>query len=374
MATTAKRQKIIDKANALMKGVERQLSSDNYRSDLIGALNYYNSNHDDKDKKKWLIHHIAQTDKKLAVALLKVDEYQFRYAGILARLMDGGSALEEKEYNYFKERLEFLKEQVGHRQKSQDAQDKKDAAKALAASAVTVLSIQQRMEESAHKHAAEFDGAIDDFVLSKCKSEFSAKNYLLANNVSGPVAKRIGELYVSQLDELREAYEGKDDQLKEGYSNFNRRELKRFGDFVEQIIADCNQMVQTAKVNRAPRKRKPVSPVKLAARMKFLREFTELNLKSAKPDTIVGATEAWVYNTKTRRLSVYRGDLTIKGTSIVGFELSNSTQMTLRKPEEFFKGLAMGKRALTNALKTIKTKASTPNGRTNEDTIILGAF
>ena len=371
MATTAKRQKMIEKADRMMKGVEMKLTPDNYRSDLIGALNYYNANHDDKDKKKWLIHHIAQTDKKLAVALLKVDEYQFRYAGILARLMDGGSALEEKEYNYFKERLEVLKEQVGIRQKSQDAQDKKDAAK-LAAS--NVVSIQQRLEESARKHAAEFDGAIDDFVLTKGKTDFSAKNYLLAHNVSGPVAKRIGEFYVQTLAELREAYDGKDDQLKEGYSHFTRRELKKFADFVEQIIADCNQMVQTAKVNRAPRKRKPVSPVKLAARMKFLREFTELNLKSAKPDTIVGATEAWVYNTKTRRISVYRGDLTVKGTSIVGFDLANSTQMTLRKPEEFFKGLAMGKRALTNALKTIKTKASTPNGRTNEDTIILGAF
>jgi len=249
MATTAKRQKMIEKADRMMKGVEMKLTPDNYRSDLIGALNYYNANHDDKDKKKWLIHHIAQTDKKLAVALLKVDEYQFRYAGILARLMDGGSALEEKEYNYFKERLEVLKEQVGIRQKSQDAQDKKDAAK-LAAS--NVVSIQQRLEESARKHAAEFDGAIDDFVLTKGKTDFSAKNYLLAHNVSGPVAKRIGEFYVQTLAELREAYDGKDDQLKEGYSHFTRRELKKFADFVEQIIADCNQMVQTAKVNRAP--------------------------------------------------------------------------------------------------------------------------
>lgn len=374
MATTAKRLKVIDKANAIMKGVERKLDPDSYRIDLISALNYYNVYHDDKDKKKWLIHHIAQTDKKLAVALLKVDEAQFRYAGILARLMDGGSALEEKEYAFFKQRLEFLKDQVGIRQKSQDQLDQQEAAKTLAASPVTVISIQQRMEENARKHAAEFDGAIDDFVLANCKLEFSAKNYLLANNVSGPVAKRIGELYASTLSEIREAYEGKDEQLKEGYSNFNRRELKRLIDFVEQIIADCNQMVQTAKVNRAPRKRKPVSPVKLASRMKFLREFTELNLKSAKPDTIVGASEAWVYNTKTRRISVYRGELTIKGTSIVGFELSASSQMTVRKPEEFFKDLSITKRNLANALKTIKTKASTPNGRTNEDTIILGAF
>jgi hypothetical protein len=374
MATTAKRQKMIEKADRMMKGVEMKLNPDNYRSDLIGALNYYNSNHDDKDKKKWLVHHIAQTDKKLAVALLKVDEYQFRYAGILARLMDGGSVLEEKEYNYFKARLDFLKDQVSIRQKSQDAQDKKDAAKAFAASASNVVSIQQRMEDTARKWAAEIDGAIDDFVLSKCKSDFSTKNLLLSNNVSGPIAKRIGEFYVSTLNEIREAHAGTDEQLTEGYSNFTKRELKKFGDFVEQIIADCNQMVQTAKVNRAPRKRKPVSPVKLASKMKFLREFTELNLKSVRPDTIVGATEAWVYNTKTRRISVYRGDLTVKGTSIVGFELSNSTQMTVRKPEEFFKGLAMGKRAMTNALKTITTKASTPNGRTSEDTIILGAF
>ena len=374
MATTAKRQKIIEKANAMMKGVERKLDPDNYRSDLIGALNYYNANHDDKDKKKWLIHHVAQTDKKLAVALLKVDEYQFRYAGILARLLDGGSALEDKEYNYFNERLDFLKEQVGIRQKSQDAQDKKDAAKAQAASAANVISIQQRMEDAAHKWAAEIDGAIDDFVLTKGKSEFSAKNYLLANNVSGPIAKRIGEFYGSTLAELREAHAGKDEQLVEGYSNFTKRELKKFGDFIEQIIADCEQMVQTAKVNRAPRRAKPVNPVKLASKMKFMREFTDLGLKSAKPDTIVNASEAWVYNTKTRRISVYRGSLTVKGTSIVGFDLANSTQLTLRKPEEFFKGLSMGKRALTNALKTIKTKASTPNGRMNEDTVILGAF
>ena len=132
MATTAKRKQLIEKADRMMKGVERQLNPNHYMRDLIGALNYYNANHDDKDKKKWLISHMAKTDKKLAVELLKVDEYHFRYAGILARLMDGGSELEEKEANYFNERLVKLKEQVGSRQKSQDKLDKK-TADALAA-------------------------------------------------------------------------------------------------------------------------------------------------------------------------------------------------------------------------------------------------
>lgn len=365
MTTTVKRQKFIDLANAMLKGSERKITPENYRGDLIAALNYYNANHDDKDKKKWLIQHVSKTDKSLAADLLKVDEFHFRYAGILARLLDVGSVLQEKEYEFFKERLEHLKTlTVRH------GTQKKDVAKVLTDN---TLSIQQRMEDSARKHASEFDGAIDDFAQSG-KTEFSAKNYLVSNNVSGPIAKRIADFYRGTLAELRDAYEGKDAQLREGYSNFNRRELKKIGDFVEQIIADCNQMVQTAKVNRAPRKRKPTSPTKLVARMKYLKEFTELGLKSVKPENVVGANEAWVYNTKTRRISVYRGDLSIKGTSIVGFDLSNSSQMTIRKPEDFFKGLVMNKRALTSALKAIKTKAIVPNGRTNEDCLILGAF
>lgn len=374
MATAAKRQKLIEKAERMMKGTERVLREDHYMSDLIGALNYYNINHDDKEKKKWYLKYIAQTDKKLAVDLLKVDEYHFRYAGILARLLDGGSALQEKEYNHLLERTEFLKTQVGARQKSQDKADKKaaDAAKV----ATNVISIQQRMDEKAHELAGEIEGAIDDFVLNKT-SDFSTKNYLLANSVAGAIAKRIGDFFVPLAAELREAQAGKDEQLVEGYSHFTKRELKKFIEFVDGIIADCSQQVQTAKVNRAPRKRKPVSPVKLASKVKYLKEFAELNLKSVTPSNIVDATEVWVYNTKYRRVAVYKADigsLSVKGTTIVGFSVTESKQMTLRKPEEFFKGLSIGKRALNAKLKTLTTKPAVPNGRINEETIILGAF
>ena len=375
MTNTAKRKLAIERADRIMKGVEVVLQPDSYRRDLIRALNYYNTNNDDKDKKKWFISHYAKIDKKEAVEMLKVDEYHFRYAGILARLIDGGSTLEDKEANYLQERIEFLKTQINQRQKSQDKQDKKDAATAALVAAQP--SIQQRMEEKAHDIAGEIDGAIDDFILAGCKGEFSAKNYLLTKEVAGPIAKRIGEFYVKQLAEVQEALEGKDDQLKEGYSNFNKRELKRYAEFLENIIADCTQMVQTAKANRAPRKRKEVSPVKLTSKMKYAKDFAELSLKSIQPATIIGSSEVWYYNTKYRRVGVYRaenGTLSVKGTTIIGFDTKTSTQMTLRKPEDFFKGLAMGKRALNAKLKTLTTKPSNPNGRINEECILLGAF
>jgi hypothetical protein len=374
---TAKRKQAIARAQQSALGSEFVLSETNYTRDLIVALNYYNMNHDDKEKKKWFISHIAHVDKKLAVALLRVDEYHFRHAGILARLIDGGSVLNEKEANYFSERIEFLKSQTQKRQKSEDKQAKKDADAETAKLATNVISIQQRMEDKAHEYAGEIEGAIDDFVLAGCKSDFSTKNYLLANQVAGPIAKRIGELFVGTAKELREAIDGEDAQLVEGYSHFNKRELKRFAEFVETIIADCQQMVQTAKANRAPRKRKEVSPTKLVSKMKFMREFAELSLKSIKPDTIIGSSELWFYNTKYRKVGVYKaiGDtLSVKGTSIIGFDVKESKVFTLRKPEEFFKGLAMGKRALNNAMKTLTTKPSAPNGRINEEIILIGAF
>ena len=376
MATTAKRKQLIEKVDRMMKGAECQLNPNNYMRDLIMALNYYNANHDDKDKKKWLISHMAKTDKKLAVELLKVDEYHFRYAGILARLMDGGSELEEKEANYFNERIAKLKEQVGSRQKSQDKLDKKTADALAAAAPSNVISIQQRMEEKARELASEIDGAIDDFMINK-KNDFSTKNYLLANLVAAPIAKRIGEMYVATAEELRGAIEGTDEQLVEGYSHFTKRELKKFAEFVEGIISDCNQQVQTAKANRAPRKRKEKPASVQVARMKYLKEFAELNLKSVKPEGIINSTEVWVYNTKYRRISVYKaenGALAVKGTTILGFSVTESKQFTLRKPADFFKGLTIGKRPLNAKMKTLTTKSAVPNGRINEETIILGAF
>jgi hypothetical protein len=372
---TAKRKQVIARAQQSALGSEFTLSQENYTRDLIHALNYYNANNDDKDKKKWLITHMAKVDKKLAVSLLKVDENHFRHAGILARLIDGGSELQEKEVNYLNQRIEFLKSQIDKRQKSEDKQAKKDAITAALVAAQP--SIQQRMEEKAHDLAGEIEGAIDDFVLGGCKSDFSAKNYLLTNQVAGPIAKRIGDLFIPLSKELNEVLVGEDEQLVEGYSNFNKREMKRYVEFIDTIIADCQQMVQTAKANRAPRKRKPVSPTKLVSRMKFLREFAELNLKSIKPDTIIGSSELWFYNTKYRRIGVYKaiGDtLSVKGTSIIGFDVKESKAFTLRKPEEFFKGLALGKRALNAAMKTLTTKPSAPNGRINEETILIGAF
>ena len=366
MATAKKRAK----AHAIMNKTvdEPMLDQDKYVVSITTALQWYTMNTDEKKRRKFAIEYFAKQGKKAEVlAIDKASDFDIRQLGILCRLVTNGNTLSE-------EHMERIDSMIGDIMRKAGVVAKPKAVKADVA-VVVQPSIQQRMEEKAHELAGEIEGALDDFVLNK-SSDFSTRNYLLSNEVSAPIAKRIGEFFVNRSKELHEALAGEDAQLKEGYSNFTKRELKKFAEFMDTIIGDCNQQVQTAKASRAPRKRKAASPTKLVSKMKFMREFAELKLKSCKPEDIIGSTELWVYNTKYRKVQVYRAEssLSVKGTSVLGFDVKSSQSMTLRKPEEFFKGLSMGKRALNGALKKLTTKPTAPNGRINEECILLGAF
>ena len=366
MAIAAKRRA---KAHASLnrKADEPMLDQDNYNVSISRALQWYTLNTDDKLRRKYAIEYFAKLGKKKEVlAINKAEDYDVRQLGTLCRLLANGNTLSDDHMNALDNMVKHIMAKI---QLPTKIKEDKTVI-------VPVASIQDRMEEKAHQLAAEIDAAIDDFVINKT-SDFSTKNYLLTNSVAAPIAKRIGDMYVRTLEELNEALAGEDDQLVEGYSHFSKRELKKFIQFMESIIQDCQQQVQTAKASRAPRKRKATNPTKVVSKMKYLKEFAELKLKSCNPVDIITATELWVYNTKYRKVTVYKADvgsLSVKGTTILGFSVSESKTMTLRKPEQFFNGLSMGKRALNGAFKKLTTKPSVPNGRVNEECILLGAF
>lgn len=367
MATTAKRAK----AHATLRKTidEPMLDQDKYNVSLTNALVWYRDNVDEKKIRKFAIEYFAKLGKKTEVlAINKADDYDVRQLGVLCRLVSNDNVLSD-------DHMKTIDNLVNHIIRK-EALPKKIKDDTTVVVPVATVSIQDRMDEKAHELAGEIEGAIDEFTTTK-STKFSTKNYLAANQVAAPIAKRIGDFFAGRIPEIKEAIAGDDDQLVEGYSNFNKRELKKFLAFLEEIVSDCQQQIQNAKANRAPRKRKAVSPLKVVAKMKFLKEFAELKLKSCKPEDILTATELWVYNTKYRKVTVYKSDggtLSVKGTTILGFDIKESKTMTLRKPEDFFKDLAMGKRALNGAFKKLTTKPSVPNGRVNEECVLLGAF
>ena len=108
---------------------------------------------------------------------------------------------------------------------------------------------------------------------------------------------------------------------------------------------------------------------------------------SINPIDIIGCEELWVFNVKTRKMGRYMASsidpmhleregtgLSVKGTTITGFNIETSVQKTLRKPEEKLKEFKdSGKIKLRTYLDNINAVDIKLNGRINTDTIILKA-
>jgi hypothetical protein len=360
---TAKRQKFLDRVAKEKLDKEPKINPETYSSDLSYALNYYNAEHDNKEKKKWALAHIASINPKDADLVDKVDDFYFRQYGVLARLLSRGQELSNEHIIRMSSILKEIKEQAA----------KLKPVKVISAQ---VVPIQERIIEKAREVAGEIDGEIDEFVSAGCPKDYKLKTPV--KGYGAPIVKYLSNCWVPLRDELKEAIEGDDPQLVEGYSNFKKPELKRFLNFVESIIQECQQRVITAKAMRKPRATKQKPAAVVAAKVKFMPTFEEFGLKSEHPSKMVNSEEVWVYNTKYRRLTVYKpadgGLLGVKGTTITNFDINNSMTKTLRKPEQVKDFATMTKRPLNSAFKALTTKPATPNGRINEECIILKVF
>ena len=240
-------------------------------------------------------------------------------------------------------------------------------------------SIQERVREASFKMTEEIEDALESFAHDP--EAFDAKQFKLVNLLRGKQAKAahariIKDLYVRQYDEYLEVAEGKDEQLKEGYSHLTKAQLKKITAFYSEILTACDMLAQEAKVNRAPRAKKAVPADKIVSKLKYLKSNEQLKLVSINPTDIVGAKELWVFNIKTRKIGKYVADeykdLSVKGTTIIGFNETLSIQKTLRKPEDQLKDFkAAGKVQLRKFLDDIKAVDIKLNGRVNEETILL---
>lgn len=364
-----KKRERIERAQAKLAGGGAPIvTEENYRISLMTALCYYNANMENKERVKIVMNYLKKNNKPYYDVLNNAPDYEFMTLGSLLNIKLRGEYLSPEDLSRIDSKLDVL----FHKYKS--LQD----AKAIAEDDTPkspVISVEQRVIESARKQSEEIDYAIDAFFKTK-KSDFSTKSFLSTNGISGAVAKRIGEYYKSTLKELEEVIEGKDEQLVEGYSFLSKVELKRFRDMISGIIEDCTNASLASKANRAPRVKKAKPAAIQVQNMKFLAEFPELGLKSIHPTKIVGAQQLWVYNTKNKKLGVYyatgASGFSVKGSSLLGWDPETSSQNGLRKPADIIpKVLEGGKLVLNKLLSTLTTINTKMNGRFNADTIIV---
>ena len=242
-----------------------------------------------------------------------------------------------------------------------------------------VVSIQDRVREATFTMTEEIEDALESFSHDPegfDPKAFKMLNLLRGKQVKAAHARIIKDFYQRQYNEYLELQEGKCDQLKEAYSHLSKAQVKKIVAFYQEILSACDMLMQEAKVNRKPRAKKSKPVEKIVEKLKYLKQDDKLKLVSISPADIVGAKELWVFNVKTRKLGKYVSgefnELSVKGTSVTGFDEIRSVQKTLRKPEEQLKEFkSAGKVALRKFLEDIKAVDIKLNGRINEDTILL---
>ena len=238
------------------------------------------------------------------------------------------------------------------------------------------LTIQDRIKLKINEHIGHFEEQ-QDLLSTVGKVDPKAFAYLKKENVPQNMLKGIAEPFMERLAEWQEAKAGTCEDLKEGYSHWQAKDYKKYFAFVEAILADIDAYAKTKKAVKVARVKKAPNKQKLVSKVKYAKDNTQYKVASIDPVSIIGATELYVFNVKTRKLGRYVADshmatLSIKGTTVTGFDTQASTQKTLRKPErqlpEFTSGSKAAKRKFLNGIKSVEIAL---NGRLNSDTILL---
>ena len=322
---------------------------------FIEAFNWYNYFYDSAQAKKWLLEYLKKTNrsKDLIENIRSAPDWRtVTTAGWVARMLMNGTTFNAAYMERFEDRI---KTNAQFAVKVDETKEEK-----------TVVSIQDRIKKNTNNLLAEAESFVVD-------ARGSMYEFLQTRQVNPAAAKKLLDYYQPICNELM----SDDEQVKEAYG----KKLKAEREFMQSVLDDLNRYVGNKKVVkvRAPRTKKVKTAIDLIKNLKYQKEFPELKIVSVNPTEIIGATQLWTYNTKYKKLTQYvvtpessSNGLQVKGTTLLGWDEKLSGSKSLRKPELSIADLLKsGKVALRGFLDTLKTTHSTPNGRINEDTILL---
>jgi hypothetical protein len=308
-----------------------------------------------------------------------MDENRFTTVGKYMYILNHGGDVPE---DMMKGILPHLEKTICEDETKRAAEDKEklreEPSSNNVVSTAAAPTIQDRLKDKAREVAGELEGWIDDFCMNKkapAKNVDDFINLFKTFDLKAPHMRHLHMIFARRATEIEEATEGKNKDLNEGYSNFTKPELKKFDLFHKNLLKAVGMMQEVAKVERAPRKKKPVSQEKLVSKIKYKKEDSSLGIVSLNPIQIVGSKEVWVYNTKTRKIAQYKAiderGLSVKGASLLNYS-TDSAEKTVRKPAET---LADFKKASKVKLRTFMKDLSTIDipcgGKLNENHVIL---
>ncbi len=369
-------------ADAQYYGSEPNFVTEQPRS-LIEAFNWYSKFYSSKEAKDFLVDYLDRNNKiETAKLIRKAPESDINTSiGWLARMSVRGLQMEDR----YQARLQLHIEKLVEIVKAADKAERKKTVSV--GTEVQRKTIQEVMRERASQAAAEIDAFFDEYHANGYSKDFDTKSKVMVELQERNILPQHVPHIVANWEKIRAEYvelqAGTCDQLNEAYSFMSKMQVRNVIKFIDSIITDLNGYVAVKQVSRKPRARKAVPVEKIVAKLKYCKAYKDdalkLDLVSLSPVKLHNCTEAWVYDTKKRKMhhfvaDTYSKSLGVKGNTLLGFDKKESGIKTLRKPAEQIKELTGSKPAARKYFKEIKAVEAVPNGRFNEDMIILKAF
>jgi hypothetical protein len=355
-----------------------QAQPENRRGSLVLSFNWYSRYYGAKEAKNMLVEYLDVNDRKDEMRQMQrvsESEIMTTYAWLARLTLRGLDLLPEEQ-----ERLDNeIARLITTNSKAQEVTIEEEKP------VTNRPNVQEIMRERAREAQGELEGLLDEFMGAdlKLKTDGKVMKELSERNVLPQHISMLVEIWQKKIKEFTEVLESDDKQLKEAYGHYNKTQMKNLIKFCEAMIADLHGYSSVKKASKAPRARKAVPVEKIVKNLKFLKKFEDapnkLKLESISPTKLHGASEAWIYNTANRKLIHYVADdyaktFTVKGNSILGFDKVKSETKTLRKPGMLTEFMKAGKPAKRSQFKDLTTTPTEPNGRFNENMIILQAF
>lgn len=329
-------------ADSLLNDIEepRFTALTSSQSDLIRGLNYYSHFSDMSHSRKWAIEWARKNMPDIVSNLEKVDPCWFNNTGFVLRMVQNGFVLDETEISRIRNRLTEISKMA------RPSEEKK-------------IPKVRKVKEEFNEVWENYDYAIDDILCGREPRKFSL----------GTNRKHQAEVLAACEADLKEI-----DEAPEYYAPETIQPLKKFlSEIKKQLEAVMRQQRAVRKVS--PRKVK--NPAKMVSKMKFKRKDEVLGLESMRPETLIGARQAIVYDSKHRFLLYFKSlteeGFTVSGSTLKNFDTEKSFFKKIRKPEEMansIKGLSLAeiRKFLSNM---IKGKEFACKGRFNENMLIL---
>ena len=239
------------------------------------------------------------------------------------------------------------------------------------------LSIQERQRAKLIETVWEdWDFIVDGWMDGEFDNKFDAYKLFKQYQLKGSTLNMFKDIVMQEYQPVKDAYDKTCDQAIEGYSHIKRTDLNKMIKLMENVFADLDKLKAATKAAKIPRIKKPKASDVQIKNLKYKIEDIDAKLMSINPVMIPGKEILYVYNTKTRKLSQFISNST-KGFEVSGTTIKNicdtSRMATLRRPEGILPLILSQtqKQIDKQVWNTITTKISVPNGRINNDCILL---